>query len=145
MRSLLDVNVLIALLDPDHVFHDRAHAWYADHRSLGWASCPLAENGVVRIMSLPHYHPGRRVSVTTLVDSLRGFVGASDHEFWVDDISLLDPAVFDLGEVTRSAQLTDLYLLALAVRRGGRLVTFDGKIRLPAVRGATAEHRWVIG
>ena len=50
MRALLDVNLLIALLDPDQVFHERAHDWWEANRSAGWASCPLTENGVVRIM-----------------------------------------------------------------------------------------------
>ena len=63
-----------------------------------------------------------------------------DHAFWPDDISIADPAVFDHARILGPRQLTDVYLLALAVKNGGRLVTFDRGIPLAAVRGATPEH-----
>jgi predicted nucleic acid-binding protein len=55
---LLDVNVLIALFDPSHVHHDAAHGWFSNSRSKGWATCPLTENAVVRILSSPSYPSG---------------------------------------------------------------------------------------
>ncbi len=55
MRALLDVNVLIALLDAAHVHHGLARRWFASHVEQGWASCPLTQNGCVRILSQPRY------------------------------------------------------------------------------------------
>ena len=55
MRALLDVNVLIALFDQDHVSHKAAMTWFAAHATEGWASCPITQNGCVRIMSNPSY------------------------------------------------------------------------------------------
>ena len=136
MRSLLDVNVLIALLDPDHVFHDRAHAWWAANAKRGWASCPLTENGVVRIMSNPSYSPNARFTPADLLARLRQFAAQSNHEFWPDDISLRDQKIFVPQRMHGSKQLTDIYLLALALKHHGRLATFDQAIPLSAVTDA---------
>ena len=138
MRALLDVNVLIALLDASHTFHQRAHEWWADHRA-GWASCPLVENGVVRILSNPGYSPARRFAIEEVIEAISTFVAASDHEFWPDVVTLRNPEVFVPGRIHRSRQLTDLYLLALAAEHGGKLVTFDQGIPLSALK--TAEPR----
>ena len=136
MRSLLDVNVIIALLDPDHAFHERAHAWWAANRARGWASCPLTENGVIRIMSHPSYSQAMRFTPGDLIGRLRQFVAGSDHEFWPDSISLRDENSFDMERIHSSRQLTDVYLLALAVAHKGRLVTFDQGIPLSCVHHA---------
>jgi predicted nucleic acid-binding protein len=53
--ALLDVNVLVALFDPDHVHHEVAHDWFADNGPRGWATCPLTESGFVRVVSNPSY------------------------------------------------------------------------------------------
>lgn len=140
MRALFDVNLLIALLDPDHVFHERAHDWWEANRSAGWASCPLTENGVVRIMSNPNYSRQLRLTPEDLVSRVAGFAAQTAHEFWPDDVSLRDDSVFDRTRLHSSRLLTDSYLLALAVRHGGRLVTFDEDIPLCAVRAAEARH-----
>jgi predicted nucleic acid-binding protein len=62
------------------------------------------------------------------------------HEFWPDDVSLLDPRVADATRIHGPRQITDLYLLALAVRHDARFVTFDGAVALAAVRGAKSRH-----
>jgi len=138
MRSLLDVNVLIALLDADHTSHRSALAWFSDHASDGWASCPITQNGCVRIMSHPGYPNAR--SVLEIVQRLRAATGDRTHEFWPDSQSLLDEGLIDAARVHGPRQLTDVYLLALAVKNGGRLVTFDASIAIGAVRGAKAQH-----
>lgn len=138
MRSLLDVNVLIALLDADHTSHRSALAWFSDHASDGWASCPITQNGCVRIMSHPGYPNAR--SVLEIVQRLRAATGDRTHEFWPDSQSLLDERLIDATRVHGPRQLTDVYLLALAVKNGGRLVTFDASIAIGAVRGAKAQH-----
>ena len=140
MRGLLDVNVLIALIDADHSFHERSHKWLAKNIQHGWASCPLTENAVVRIMSNPNYFSSIRHTPQDLIGRLRTFVEHADHRFWHDEISLRDPKIFAADRIHGARQLTDLYLLALATKNRGRLVTFDQGISLSAVTGAKAEN-----
>ena len=135
MRALLDVNVVIALLDPDHAFHERAHAWWAAQAKSGWASCPIVENGVVRIMSHPGYSKVARFTPGDLISRLRTFAAQTNHEFWPDDVSLRDGKLFPAERIHSSRQLTDLYLLALAAKHAGRLATFDQAIAISAVGG----------
>ncbi|HET9107031.1 MAG TPA: TA system VapC family ribonuclease toxin [Steroidobacteraceae bacterium] len=142
MRSLLDINVLIAMFDPDHVSHEPAIAWFARHAKAGWASCPLTQNGWIRIMSSPSY--ANPQPVQALVRRLAEACAESIHEFWPDAPSLLDPAVFDATRIHGPRQITDVYLLGLAVRHGGRFVTFDGRIPLQAVRDATEKNLVVL-
>ena len=133
--ALLDVNVLVALFDPDHVHHDLAHDWFADNRTAGWATCPLTENGFVRVLANPAY--GSAVArAATLNARLRKFCESGQHEFWPDQVSLLDDRLFDVSLIGGHRQLTDVYLLGLAKKKGGRLVTFDRAIPLRAVVGA---------
>ena len=138
MRALLDVNVLIALHDRDHVHHVRARDWFAAHAKQGWASCPLTQNGCLRIMNQPRYPNPQPMSV--LIDMLRQSTTTAFHEFWGDDASILDAKRFRQAHVHGHRQITDLYLLGLAVKNRGRLVTFDIRVPLTAVHGATAAH-----
>lgn len=140
MRSLLDINVVISLLDPDHDFHHRAHAWWLESRRGGWASCPLTENGVIRIMSHPAYNPRRSLTPKVVTALLRSFTRVTNHEFWPDSMSFLEDTVIDPGKVLGPRQITDIYLLALATTHGGRLVTFDDSINRAAVLTATPER-----
>lgn len=138
MRALLDVNVLIALLDAAHVGHGRAMAWLQKEASKGWASCPITQNGCVRVMSQPAY-PGA-LPAAEVAARLAEATAHAAHEFWPDDVNLLGDGVLDWSKVLGHRQVTDNYLLALAVRRRGRLVTFDSRISGAAVRGARAVH-----
>jgi len=138
MRALLDVNVLIALLDPDHGMHGHATEWLAGNVRAGWASCPITQNGCVRIMSHPSYP--NPVPVGAIVERLAEAVATAHHQFWPDDISILDTRVADRSRIHGPRQVTDLYLLALAVRHRGRFVSFDAEIPLAAVRGAERRH-----
>jgi toxin-antitoxin system PIN domain toxin len=138
MRALLYVNVLIALLDADHSLHARARQWYGSHARAGWASCPITENGCVRIMSHPGYP--NALPVRAVMEHLTEASASAFHEFWPDDISLLDAHVADSARIHGPRQLTDLYLLALAVRHGGQFVTFDSSISIDAVRRAEKKH-----
>ncbi len=137
-RSLLDVNVLLALLDVDHVDHARLSDGMDEHLSGGWATCPLTENGFVRVASSPGY-PGA-VAPETAARLLADACQATDHVFWPDDISLLDPSRIDVRRLHGHRQVTDAYLLALAVQHDGRLLTNDRRIASVAVPGTTAEH-----
>jgi uncharacterized protein len=142
VRTLFDVNLLIAMLDEDHVHHWRAHEWWATNRSAGWATCALTENGVARIMSQSGYK--NRVSTAFAIDLLAEQVAHTDHVFWHDDISLRDAAFFVPTCILGPNQITDVYLLALAVKYSGRLATFDRSIPIAAARGAEPRHLAVI-
>lgn len=138
MRALLDVNVLIALHDQDHVHHAKAASWLTHNAAHGWASCPLTQNGCLRIMAQPAY-PGAQ-PLPFLTAMLQRSTASTYHTFWGNDISLLDNTRFNHGWVHNHKQLTDAYLLGLAVENKGRMVTFDQRIALAAVQGAKAEH-----
>jgi toxin-antitoxin system PIN domain toxin len=131
---LLDVNLLVALFDPDHIHHETAHDWFADNGSEGWATCPMTENGFVRVLANPAYGATSRPS--ELVARLRRFCKGPRYQFWTDDISLRDETLFDPAFLTSHRQLTDIYLLGLAKKRGGRLATFDRTIPVKAIVGA---------
>lgn len=139
MRALLDVNVWVALFDDAHQFSTRANA-FVDQSGLGIASCPLVENGVIRVLSLPSYCRRGGLPIRQVRAKLAEACQQLDHVFWPDDVSLRDDAAVDFDRVQGHYQVTDLYLLALAVRHQGRLVTFDQGIALSAVRGARPEH-----
>ncbi len=141
-RALLDINVLIALLDLDHAHHRSARRWLQREVASGWASCPLTENGCVRIMSQPRYP--NPVPTGEVIKRLQDAVATSYHEFWPDDLTILDQTLVDSARIHGPKQVTDVYLLALAVEHSGRFVTFDGAVPLSAVRGAGKDHLSVI-
>lgn len=144
MVALLDVNVLIALFDPDHVHHQAAHDWLDTNRRRGWATCPLTENGVVRILSNPSY-PGRRTTLEDAADRLSTFRTSGDHAFWPDSVSICQDGLFVFPRIGGHRRLTDVYLLALAVHHRGRLATFDHRIRTDAVAGAGPANLDLLG
>ena len=134
MSFLLDVNVLIALIDPTHVGHDAAHQWFVATGAASWATCPITENGVIRIAGHPRYpnSAGSPAAVIPLIARLRMLPG---HVFWPDDISLMDSPIVGPASIATPAQVTDTYLLALAVANKGQLATFDRRLSINAVRG----------
>ena len=140
--ALLDVNVLIALLDRRHVHHEPAHAWFAAEQAKGWATCPLTQNAVLRIVGQPRYpnSPGPPAAVAPLVAEL---IHHPQHQFWPDSLSLLGQSGVDVSHLLEASQLTDTYLLALAVHRGGRLVSFDRRLSCEAVAGGR-QALWLI-
>lgn len=138
MRALLDVNVLIALLDADHSLHERAIGWLSSRRRGDWASTPITQNGCLRIMSHPGYPNG--IPVSAVAERLALACRDPSHEFWPDDLSLLDAKRVNVRKIHGPRQLTDVYLLAIAVQRNGQLVTFDAGIALDAVHGARTDH-----
>ena len=140
MTFLLDVNVLIALIDPAHVSHEAAHAWFEGEGCRSWATCPITENGVIRIVGHPKYPntPGSPALVAEIVRQLRNLPG---QVFWADTISLLDPVYSDVTEILTPRQVTDSYLLALAAAHRGKLATFDVRLSVKAtIGGKSALH-----
>jgi uncharacterized protein len=140
--ALLDINMLIALFDAAHVHHKAAHAWMTRNRSLGWATCPITQNGCIRVMSQPNY-PGH-LPVAEIVRRLSAAIAVREHTFWPDSISLCNPKRFAAEQILTSKNLTDIYLLGLAEKNDARLVTLDRSIPLAAVPKAKARHLFVL-
>ena len=130
--SLLDVNMLVALFDPDHLHHEIAHDWFADNHAAGWATCPLTENGFVRILGHKNY-PNFKGGTEAARDVLQKICLLPGHQFWPDSVSVRDRTV--LPGLPVSKHITDCYLLALAVERGGRFATLDHAVDASKVRG----------
>ena len=142
MRALLDVNVLIALLDAAHIHHQRASQWLEQSLHHGWASCPLTQNGCLRIMAQPAYP--QALPLAAVAQRLGQAAATPAHLFIADDYSLLDADSLHWPQLLGHRQVTDAYLLGLAVRHGCRFVSFDARVNLAAVPGAKAEHLWVV-
>lgn len=132
--ALLDVNVLIALIDPRHVHHEPAHRWFAARGSAPWASCALTQNAVLRIVGHPRYPntPGSPAAVSAI---LRQLASHPQHLYWNEAPSLLGLPHVDPAALIDAGQITDTYLLALAVHHGGRLATLDQRLSTRAVSG----------
>ena len=115
MTSLLDANVLIALVVNDHVHHAPAEAWFSGHGE-GFATCPVTQGSLMRLLIREGQAAGAASSV------IRGVAGNPRHEFWPDDVAYTDvPTVGIIGH----RQVTDAYLAQLARSRAARLATFD--------------------
>lgn len=142
MRALLDINVLIALLDGAHVHHARARAWLEANIAHGWASCPITQNGCARILSQPAYP--QSIPIAQAIVRLRRATATPHHAFWPDSTSLLDERHIDATRIHGPKQLTDIYLLGLAVRHDGRFVSFDARIARSAVAEAQERHLLVL-
>ena len=134
--TLLDVNLLIALCDADHEHHLLATQWFRTNRLEGWATCPLTENALLRVMGHPAYPggPGSPEGVRPLLQRLRSIPG---HLFWEDRISLADPQRLPSLKGVTARQLTDIYLLALAVYHGGCMATLDVRLDPSQVPGGS--------
>ena len=140
MTYLLDVNVLIALIDPQHVASEAAHAWFERTGRKSWATCPIVENGTIRILGNIRYSvsPGTPAAIADFLKEFRKLPG---HQFWQDDLSIVDHADIDTSRLLTWRQVTDTYLLALAASKNGQLATFDRKLSAAAVlNGKAALH-----
>jgi len=124
---LLDTNLLIALLWPSHARHELALKWFTRHRAKGWATCPLTQAGFIRIVSNPAFSRDA-VQPREAIHVLSANTAASDHTFWPDDLPVAEAVAFAGVRLIGHQQLTDAYLLGLAIRRGGVLATLDQRI-----------------
>jgi uncharacterized protein len=129
---LLDVNLLLALTDPMHIHHASAHRWFAERGQQAWATCPLTENGFIRIASHPNY-PNRPGDVAAVLAIFQQLSETPGHQFWPDDLTIL--GILESDSIITHAQITDVYLLGLAVHKRGKLATLDQRIPVDAVRG----------
>jgi toxin-antitoxin system PIN domain toxin len=141
--ALLDVNVLVALFDPNHIHHEVAHDWFGRNRRRGWATCPITINGCIRVLSNPAY-PSFEATTGDVIAHLREFLETPGHHFWPDAVSLVEQRLFRANKIRGHRAITDTYLLGLAVENGGVLATFDQSISIEAVAGANRGHLAVI-
>jgi toxin-antitoxin system PIN domain toxin len=124
---LLDTNVLVALLWPGHAQHDLVVKWFARHRGRGWATCPLTEAAFVRIVSNPAFSRDA-VTPREAAGVLAANTRAEDHVFWPDEMAFAAAVGFAGVRLVGHQQVTDAYLLGLAIHRGGVLATLDARI-----------------
>ena len=122
--TLLDVNVLVALLCSDHNDHSAALQWFREHEKKGWATCPFTQAAFVRIVSNPAFSP-EAVMPSEAISLLEEALGRSTHEFWPDDLSFAEVAGYLKPNLSGHNQITDAYLLGLAIHHQSKLVTFD--------------------
>ena len=127
MIHLLDVNLLIALAWPTHTHHAAAHAWFGPRAADGWATCPITQCGFVRISSNPKIIPAA-ATPDVAVNALRQMIGNPHHVFWPDDVMFTDETFVQHAALKGHRQVTDLYLVALALRHGGALATADAAL-----------------
>lgn len=128
---LLDTNLLIALFWPSHERHDLAVKWFTRHRARGWATCPITQAGFVRIVSNPAFSRDA-VQPREAIQVLAANVAAKDHAFWPDESPVAEAVAFAGVRLMGHQQVTDAYLLGLAIRRGGILATLDQRIEVLA-------------
>ncbi len=142
MRALLDVNVLIALLDANHIHHVRSREWLKANIASGWASCAITEHGCIRALSNARYPNALKPAhaATRLREATRQLF----HQFWEASPSALADGLLKWEYLVGSRQMSDATLLALAVHHGGRLVLFAPSITPGVVRGATDAHLVVL-
>jgi len=124
---LLDTNTLIALSWPAHDFHQSVQRWFRRHASEGWATCALTQAGFVRIISNPAFSP-HAVSPNDALVMLRDNLKHPAHRFWGMDVSLMEAVLPVRDRLVGHQQVTDAYLLGLAIRKNGRLVTLDNGV-----------------
>lgn len=121
---LLDANVLIALAWPEHSAHGRASLWFGKRAHEGWATCPMTQAALVRVLSNPAFSPrGLTPSGALLV--LKRNVELPGHQFWTDSLQLGEALDRMPTPLTGHRQITDAYLVALAIENRGKLATLD--------------------
>ena len=126
---LADVNVLIALADQDHRSHEKVKRWFRDTPNRRWATCPLTEAGFVRIVSNPSYQQPA-VSLAETLAMLAALTALPGHTFWPIDFAFEEAVAPFADRFFGHQQVTDIYLLALAVRNKGKLLTLDHGIEI---------------
>ena len=124
---LLDANVLIALAWPEHTAHERAQRWFARHAQRGWATCPMTQAALIRVLSNPAFSQNALTPREALEVLVRN-VGLPGHEFWADSIDLPEVLRQMPAALTGHQQITDAYLVALAMKNQGKLATLDRAI-----------------
>jgi toxin-antitoxin system PIN domain toxin len=128
LKSLLDLNVLIALTDPEHKFHQKARNWLASSGRERLGICPLTEAGFLRVTTNPAFHPGPR-TLEQAIAILQVLKGRDDYWYCPIAESWVTLTARFAARIHGHQQVTDAYLLGLAIKENGVLVTFDQGIK----------------
>jgi toxin-antitoxin system PIN domain toxin len=130
-KNLLDLNVLLAFADPEHVLYRAAQEWFDSSGHRDWGLCPLTEAGFVRVSTNPAIGSGYR-TFKQAAAILAGFAKHSGYRYWpiADGWAALTASFAD--RIFGHQQVTDAYLLGLAIKEDGVLVTFDRGLRYMA-------------
>jgi toxin-antitoxin system PIN domain toxin len=139
---LLDVNVLVPLFWRGHNDHNAAQQWFREHERKGWATCPLTQAAFVRLVSNPAFSTDA-VPPVEAIALLEENLRLSSHEFWPDDLSFAEAAAYLRPDISGHKQITDVYLLGLAIHRQAKFATFDKPLAslLPANK---RKSDWII-
>jgi toxin-antitoxin system PIN domain toxin len=140
---LLDVNVLIATAWPTHQAHQRVQQWASRHAKQGWATCPLTESAFVRILSNPAFSPNALTPMDAIL-LLRANLRHPAHRFWEDDISFVQAVEPFTERLIGHQQVSDAYLLGLAIHRKGKLATLDRTVLMLLPERSSERERVVI-
>lgn len=141
---LPDVNVLVGWLWPRHQTHAAATAWMSSIRNEAWSTCPITEMGFLRIVTSPSFSPlaprWKEAAETLHTETHKNPM----HLFWPDSLPLLKIDQQFGSRIQGHNQITDAYLLALAMHHQGRMVTFDYRMASLAPKGSQEENALVI-
>ena len=141
---LLDVNVLLAWLWPAHEAHKAASSWMNNHRQEPWATCPITEMGFLRIVTTHSFSPHAPAWSEAIGILRKHTEGSLKHCFWQDSLTSAELDM-RLGKLINGpSQITDAYLLALAIQNDGRMVTFDYRMETLAPEGSAEQEALVI-
>jgi uncharacterized protein len=140
---LLDVNVLVALSWQGHEAHERAQRWFFAHSRNGWATCPFTQAGFVRVISNPAFSKNA-VTAGEALGALRVALQHPKHEFWPAELSYADAITAAGINLRGHQQVTDAYLMGLAIRKKGKLATLDRSIAGLDITGDHRQHLEVI-
>jgi uncharacterized protein len=130
-KNLLDLNVLIALTEPGHGHHRAALAWFSTSGKEDWGICPLTEAGFARVTTNPAFRPGPR-TLEQAIAILQALKGRSGYRYWPINESWVAITASFAKRIFGHQQVTDAYLLGLAIKENGVLITFDKAIRYMA-------------
>jgi len=138
--SLLDVNVLIALMWPAHQSHSQVEDWFSRHASQGWATCPFTQAAFVRLLSNPAFS---RDAVTPheAITLLSANLKHRYHRYWDDEISFAEAVKEFEGRLVGHRQVTDAYLLGLAIHKKGKFATLDRSVQALLPQDSPHRHR----
>jgi hypothetical protein len=139
--ALLDVNVLLSMLWPRHIFFQPASRWFAANRGRGWATCPISQAGFVRLYTQPAV-TGMEISMADAIGLLQNNCKEPDHVFWPQDLAVTELLPEIRQRLVGHRQLSDAILLDLAIRKGGRLATLDRRVEKLLAPGSP--HRGAI-
>lgn len=144
VSTLLDVNLLIALVHEAHVHHAAAQRWMSLRRRERWASCAATQLGFLRLAAMAQIG-GPDASPARALQLLETMAADPRHDYWPDAPPPLDLQTIRSAALVGHRQFTDAWLLGLAVARGGVVATLDRGLQSFAAANGLQQHAEWIG